>query len=237
MDSTEKSTPIRLEDKEQSGTDEQSKVEETKQDSTEGETQETDDANQGEVETLKFTPEQIEELKEKSETYKQEGKECFLEKNYFGAIEQYYEGVKILDPCPNELRPMKSIFYSNIAICHRRMEKLPEVIKYCTMSIEHDETFVKPLLNRASAYYDEEKPDKALEDIKKVKEIDPSYDCDTLYKKYEKEAQIKFEKDKEEMVGKLKDLGNMFLGKFGLSTDNFKMQQNDSGSYNIQFQQ
>jgi hypothetical protein len=43
----------------------------------------------------------------------------------------------------------------------------------------------------------------------------------------------KFEKMKTEVLGNLKNLGNMFLGKFGMSLDNFKMQQNPDGTYNI----
>lgn len=36
--------------------------------------------------------------------------------------------------------------------------------------------------------------------------------------------------------GKMKELGNMFLGKIGLSTDNFKMEKDpNTGSYSIQF--
>lgn len=46
------------------------------------------------------------------------------------------------------------------------------------------------------------------------------------------------EKMKEEMMGKLKDLGNTLLGKFGLSLDNFKAEKDPgTGGYSIRFQQ
>ena len=39
-------------------------------------------------------------------------------------------------------------------------------------------------------------------------------------------------------IGKLKDLGNGLLGKFGMSLDNFNaVKDPNTGSYNISFQQ
>ena len=46
------------------------------------------------------------------------------------------------------------------------------------------------------------------------------------------------EKMKEEVLGKLKDLGNSFLGNFGMSLDNFKMEQDPAtGGYSVKMQQ
>ncbi len=47
---------------------------------------------------------------------------------------------------------------------------------------------------------------------------------------------VQQEKEKDEMLGKLKELGNGILGKFGLSTDMFKFDQQESGGYNMRFE-
>lgn len=47
---------------------------------------------------------------------------------------------------------------------------------------------------------------------------------------------VQQEKEKNEMMDKLKELGNGLLGKFGLSTDMFKFDQQPGGGYNMRFQ-
>ncbi len=44
------------------------------------------------------------------------------------------------------------------------------------------------------------------------------------------------QREKDEMLGKLKDLGNTFLGRFGLSTDNFRFEPDGKGGYGMSFQ-
>ncbi|CAN6547306.1 unnamed protein product [Malus baccata var. baccata] len=50
-------------------------------------------------------------------------------------------------------------------------------------------------------------------------------------------AEEKREKMKEEMIGKLKEMGNSLLGRFGMSVDNFKsVKDPNTGSYSLSFQ-
>lgn len=44
------------------------------------------------------------------------------------------------------------------------------------------------------------------------------------------------DKEKEEMMSQLKELGNGILGKFGLSTDMFKFEQQEGGGYGLKFE-
>lgn len=48
-----------------------------------------------------------------------------------------------------------------------------------------------------------------------------------------RKAEIKKKQMQEEVVGKLKDLGNKFLGMFGMNLDNFKMKPNENGGYSV----
>ena len=73
-------------------------------------------------------------------------------------------------------------------------------------------------------YKDEEEYEKALEDAKKVEELDPMYPgIHKTVAELDKLQKEKFEKMKGEVLTNLKGLGNSILGKFGMSLDNFKL--------------
>ena len=103
-------------------------------------------------------------------------------------------------------------------------------------AIELDSKYVKPLYQRMCILKNETEYEEALADALKIKELDPSFaGIGPTIAELEKLKAQKFEKMKEEVIGGLKNLGNMFLGNFGMSIDNFKMQQNPDGTYNLQY--
>ena len=83
---------------------------------------------------------------------------------------------------------------------------------------------------------EEEEYEEAVIDAKKIEELEPSFKgIRQTIMELEKLQKEKFDNMKDEVVGGLKQLGNMFLGNFGMSMDNFAMNQNQDGTYNVQF--
>ena len=96
----------------------------------------------------------------------------------------------------------------------------------------------KAYARRASAYLATEKLDECLADYDKILELDAD---NTQYKQKRKQLAKQIdernEKLKAEMIGKLKEVGNKVLGKFGMSLDNFKMVQDPAtGGYSIKYE-
>ena len=73
--------------------------------------------------------------------------------------------------------------------------------------------------------------------MKAVREKDPELvsqaRVDATQKRFDKEFEVK----KDEVMGQLKDMGNKLLGNFGISLDNFKLNQNTDGSYGVTYGQ
>jgi hypothetical protein len=80
------------------------------------------------------------------------------------------------------------------------------------------------------------KKNDALTELKKAIEEDPA--LAEVHGRELGELQIEADQETEQMkreaLGTLKDLGNKFLGLFGMSTDDFHLQQNPDGGYNLQ---
>lgn len=84
-----------------------------------------------------------------------------------------------------------------------------------------------------------DKLDECQADYNKIIEIDPSnVEAKANISRLQPIIDERNERLKVEMMGKLKDLGNMILKPFGLSTNNFQLQQDPStGSYSVNFSQ
>ncbi|XP_013421248.1 tetratricopeptide repeat protein 1-like [Lingula anatina] len=107
-----------------------------------------------------------------------------------------------------------------------------KAIEDCTKALELNPNYLKALLRRAEMYEKTEKLDEALEDYKKVIEMDPTqHTAREACIRLPQQITERNEKMKDEMMGKLKELGNMVLKPFGMSTDNFKLHQDPSTSF------
>ncbi|KPJ15420.1 Tetratricopeptide repeat protein 1 [Papilio machaon] len=120
-----------------------------------------------------------------------------------------------------------------------KLENYKRAIKDCSKAIELDDKYLKAYFRRAQSYEATEKYDECLADFKKILELDPAHkEAQAAVIRLPPLIEEKNEKLKKEMLGKLKDLGNMILKPFGLSTDNFQMEQDpESKGYKINFKQ
>ncbi|CAG8609701.1 23303_t:CDS:2 [Gigaspora margarita] len=173
----------------------------------------------------KFTPEEIEKLVELANSYKITGNDYFAKMKYNEAIIQYE---KALDTCPDERKDERAIYLGNIGACYFKLEKYKDAVDSCTKALEDSPTYTKALLHY-----------KALQSTSShfsTLNSQTRKQVNTSIQRLPPQISIIQEKEKNEMLDKLKDLGDKFLGNFGLSTKNFKMAQDpNTGSYSVQF--
>ena len=98
-----------------------------------------------------------------------------------------------------------------------------DALRDCDRSLKFNPTYVKVMMRRSKANECLDKLEDALEDAKSALKAAPSFvKAATEVRRLEIAVKKKHEKMKEEVFGKLKDLGNSILGNFGMSMDNFK---------------
>lgn len=167
------------------------------------------------------------------------GNTAYAARDYDEAIRCYDEAIALTDPEDKALTYSLAVYHSNRAACHLQRKSWHEAVEDATQALGYDGGYIKALMRRAAAHEALDRLEDALADYNAVLAIEPRMP-QAAAKAASVGAVIKErqEKLKEEMLGKLKGFGNTILGKFGLSTDNFKMVQDPAtGGYNISFQQ
>lgn len=203
-----------------------------------------------------LTEDELSERLKRSTDFKDEGNQYFKNEEFDKSLELY---TKALKECPAKFNDKRAIILNNKAVCRwKLMEKsnpnfkdenvkieFEDIIKDLSDAIELNPSYFKPYLKRAEMNhrFGGDKLDNSLEDYKKLLELIPKdnrkLNDEIKYEigKLEKEIEERNEKLKQEMFAQLKNLGNLCLRPFGLSTDNFKLQQNENGGYSVNFQQ
>ncbi|NWI33602.1 TTC1 protein, partial [Sula dactylatra] len=189
------------------------------------------------LELEKDMPEEEKQKRRKeSTTLKEKGNEQFKKGDYGEAEDSYTKALQI---CPACFQKDRAILFSNRAAAKMKQDKMEAALSDCSKAVELDPNYIRALLRRAELYEKTEKLDEALEDYKAVLEKDPSvHQAREACMRLPEQIEERNEKLKKEMLGKLKDLGNLVLRPFGLSTENFQIKQDSStGSYSINFVQ
>ncbi|KAK1399876.1 Peptidyl-prolyl cis-trans isomerase fkbp62 [Heracleum sosnowskyi] len=168
---------------------------------------------------------------------KLQGNNLYRSGQYDDALLKYDLALQLVAEVPSS-EELRSACYLNRATCFLKMEKYVDSIKDCTKALELHPSYKKALLRRAEAHEKLEHFEEAVADMAKLLEMEPSnIEVKRSAIRLEQLAREKREKMKEEMIGKLKDVGNTLLGKFGMSVDNFKaVQDPKTGSYSLSYQ-
>ncbi|XAR65545.1 hypothetical protein NMG60_11009702 [Bertholletia excelsa] len=168
---------------------------------------------------------------------KLEGNRLFADRKYEEALLQYDHVLQVAPDVPSSVE-IRSICHANRALCFLKLEKYQDTIKECTKALELNPNYLKALLRRGEAHEKLEHFEEAIADMKKILEFDPlDVQARRTIQQLEPLAAEKREKMKQEMIDKLKEMGNSILGRFGMSIDNFKaVQDPKTGSYSISFQ-
>ncbi|KAG5364551.1 TPR repeat-containing thioredoxin TTL4 [Yarrowia sp. E02] len=201
-----------------------------------------DDKDESEPEE-RFSPEEEKKLLDEAEEFKARGNKWFKKGDNDSlkrAINRYDSALRT---CPVYLHKQRAIYWSNKAACYMKLGDDQKAVESCNQALGLDPDYVKALNRRAAA---NEKIGKwanlqsASDDYNKLVEL---YGKDGNHVERDKarkngialESRIKTAATAEtqEMLGKLKDIGNSFLGKFGMSTDMFQMAPDGKGGYSM----
>uniref|UniRef100_UPI00358FE2E2 tetratricopeptide repeat protein 1-like isoform X1 n=2 Tax=Myxine glutinosa TaxID=7769 RepID=UPI00358FE2E2 len=183
-----------------------------------------------------LTDEEKEELRVEALKIKGEGNEEFKAGANSEAVRLYS---KALSVCPLSASTERAILFANRAAALSRMEQTEAAIVDCTKALELNQSYMRARLRRAELQEKANKLDEALADYKEALTLDPNLGHARIaVQSLTERINERNDQMKKEMFDKLRELGDMTLRPFGLSTRNFQMQQDPkSGGYSVSFVQ
>jgi hypothetical protein len=180
------------------------------------------------------SPEERARKLQQAEGHKGQGNTLYAANSYQQALEQYEDAVAA---APADAHLQLAVYWGNAAACYLQLDRAADCVHACSTALSFNPGYTKVLMRRSTAYEKLDELDKALKDVQQVVELSPGdAPAAAAVRRLQPIVDARTEKLKEETLGKLKDLGNTLLGKFGLSLDNFATEKDPStGSYSIKF--
>lgn len=153
---------------------------------------------------------------------------------------------------PTKREVLLATLHANAGACLMKLESFEECVRRCSKAIALHPRYGKAHARRAQAYEKLDDVERALEDYERAVEIEEKVneESEDERKRARKSAHrekvnllkpkvdAKREETKKEMFKQLRSLGDMVLGNFGLSCDNFKAEKDENtGGYSLKFVQ
>ena len=182
-----------------------------------------------------LTEEEKKDIEEKIINERKNAGDLYKNKEYIQALNTY--SLLLTDAKRADLKEQCCILNCNKGICFNKLYEYDKALDCFKEALKYNKDYSKALCNKMLLLHKKEEYLEAYEDFKRLKTLD--YNLWENYRNMENElaykAEIQKKKMTDEMLGKLKDVGNTILGKFGLSLNNFKMTPNGQGGYSIQY--
>ena len=182
-----------------------------------------------------MTEEQKKDIEEKIINERKNAGDLYKNQEYIQALNIY--SLLLKDAKRADLKDQCCILNCNKGICFNKLHDYDKALDSFKEALRYNKDYSKALCNKMLLLNKKEEYLESYEDFKRLKTLD--YNLWENYRNMENElcykAEIQKKKMTDEMLGKLKDVGNTILGKFGLSLNNFKMTPNGQGGYSIQY--
>ena len=175
------------------------------------------------------------DIEEKIINERKNAGDLYKNEEYIQALNIY--SLLLKDAERADLKEQCCILNCNKGICFNKLNDYDKALGCFREALRYNKDYSKALCNKMLLLNKKEEYLEAYEDFNRLKTSD--YNLWENYRNMENglayQAEIQKKKMTSEMLGKLKDMGNTILGKFGLSLNNFQMTPNGQGGYSIQY--